>query len=223
MARKTSHKARGLQVGEVPTDRPIITLDIDGVLNAFDHGRELKSWQRPFEDDSVTYPINHSQMVRLPAEMCDEFGYFRGKGFVITWSDDCMADIARLAREGRATLVWLTSWNAYADFLGWKCFWRGEPSPVLGYIDSTNGGTRSSYVGKVRVLDALCERMLLERPGDPLPVIAFDDDQPWDSKRWDGSGLMPSFFHGVATDPRHGITKSQWDGMLELLDSYNGN
>ena len=217
MPRETSHKANELPIWEVPTDKPIITLDIDGVLNAFDYGRRLHSWQRPIEEEPALYRINHSQKVVLPVEMCDEYGYLRGRSFVITWSDELMADIAEVARTGEATLVWLTSWNAYADFLGWKCFWRKEPSPVLGYVDSTNGDTRSSYVGKVKVLDALCERMLFERPDNPLPVIAFDDDQPWDSKRWDGSGMMPGFFHGIATDPRHGITKSQWDGVLGIL------
>lgn len=222
MPRGTAHKAKELHVWEIPTDRPVITLDIDGVLNAFDHGRRLPSWQVPFEDDPSPYRINHSQRVTLPAEMCREYGYLPGQSFTITWSDDLMADIAEVARDGQATLVWLTSWNAYADFLGWRCFWRGEPSPVLGYIDSTYGGTRSSYVGKVRALDALCERMLFERPDNPLPVIAFDDDQPWDSKRWDGSGMMPSFFHGFATDRRHGITRSQWDGVLDLIDGRRG-
>lgn len=220
MPATTSHKARELSVSDIPTDRPVITLDVDGVLNAFDHGRKLHSWQRPIEDDPVLFRINHSRRVQVPQEMCDEFGYYGGHSFKITWSDELMGELEDVARKGAATLVWLTSWNEFADFLGWNCFWRRRPSPVLGYVDCTLGGRRSSYAGKVSAIDGICDAMQAAHPDGDVPyVISFDDDRPWESRMWNDPHAkpLPAFFQGIGTDPRHGITKSQLDGVLELI------
>lgn len=215
--------ARELSVADIPMDRPIVTLDIDGVLNAFDHGRELASWQRPVEDDPITYDIDHREDVEIPEQMCRDFGQPIGRSYWITWSSDLMADIAELAATGAVTIVWLTSWNGYADFLANTRFWPGADSPAAGFIDVTHGQRRHAYGGKVAIMDALCEAMMAAHPNDdPLPVIAFDDDQPWTAKTWDGSGMMPWFFHGIGTDPRFGITLSQWMGALDLIGEATG-
>lgn len=223
MVARTAHKARELAIADIPLDRPIVTLDIDGVLNAFDHGRERHEWDLPIEYAPMPYRINHSRKVTIPAEMCEQMGYWPGQSFRITWSDDLMADIAELAATGKVTLVWLTSWNEFADFLGWKCFWRGQASPVLGYIDCMLGGRRSSYAGKLIVLRSICQAMADAHPdGDAPMVVAYDDDAPWEWRGWrdgddDGRETLPDFFLGMKTDPRYGITKSQWEDVLEEL------
>lgn len=220
MPARTSHKARPLSVSDIPADKPIVTLDIDGVLNAFDHGKRLRSWQRPIEDAPTLFRINHRQRIRVPREMCERHGYRYGQSFKITWSDDLMDAIEAAAKAGDATFVWLTSWNEFADFLGWRCFWRGRPSPVLGYLDCTQGGASHAYTGKVGAFEELCWRMESAHPDGDIPgIVAFDDDKPWESRMWNERGAqpMPAFFHGVGTDPRHGITKSQWDETMGLL------
>lgn len=211
-----------IAIADVPTDKPIITLDIDGVLNAFDHGRDRPTWAADWEDDPIPYDIDHSERVTIPDEMCDEYGYMRGRSFVIQWASGLMEDLSEIAKSGKATFLWLTSWNAYAGFLANTCFWPDGSSPVSAYVDTTNGGYRSSYAGKVIAMDDLCERMMVDRPDDPLPIVSFDDDAPWESKAWNlgtsrGGALMPSFFHGIGTDPRNGITRSQIAALRDLL------
>lgn len=220
MPRVTSHKARELHVEDIPMDKPIITLDVDGVLNAFEYVRERYPWPFQVTDVPETYRINHSRKVVLPAEMCHQMGYWPGKSFTITWSDDLMADIAAVAEAGKANIVWLTSWNEFADFLGWKCFWRGNPSPAIGYVDCTLGRTRSSYVGKIHALWEMCSAMKAAcHDGEEAPgIVAFDDDAPWDYRSWNKEDEpFPSFFRGVATNPRYGITKTQWRTVLDIL------
>lgn len=220
MAKRKVPRARIVGIDEIPADRPVVTLDIDGVLNAFDHGRPRYSWQRPAEDEPVPYDITDVRRVTLPGEMCDECGYRHGQSFEIAWSADLMADIAELAESGKATIVWLTSWNDFADWL-WATHLRPDsPSPAFGCLDCTAGRTCSSHAGKVRVLRELCDMLEAVHPdGDAPPVVSFDDDAPWDYQGWGRSErLLPDFFHGVRTDPRYGITMSQWDGMLELID-----
>lgn len=221
---RTAHKAREISARDIPTDRPVITLDVDGVLNAFDHDRGSRMMGRRLEEAPVPYRINHSRKVTLPAEMCHQHGYGLGKSFRITWSDDCMADILSVAKSGMASIVWLTSWNEFADFLGWRCFWRGEPSPAIGYIDCTTGGMRSSYVGKLLAFFEVCEAMSDAHPdGDIPPVIAIDDDSPWTPRDWyreGGDDPLPDFFHGVATDPCYGLTRSQWEDVLGIFGDW---
>ena len=219
MPKREVPKARILDVSDIPTDRPVITLDIDGVLNAFDHGRSLPSWQKPIEDNPVTHDITDRKKVTLPTEMCEKCGYREGQSFVITWARTLMDDIAELAESGRATIVWLTSWNEFADWLGDECFWPGGKSPATGCIDCTIGGSRSSYAGKIRCLREICDALVAAHPdGDAPPVVSFDDDAPWDYQGWGRNEKpLPGFFHGIQTDPRHGITMTQWEEMLEIV------
>lgn len=225
MPATTAHKARELTVADIPMDRPIVTLDIDGVLNAFAARREGFSRRLLLDDDPTHYELSHSQRVVIPSEMRRLHGYRPGTSFRITWSDELMADIRILSESGDATVVWLTSWNAFADFLGWRCFWGDGPSPALGFLDSTTGMRRSSYAGKFVVLEELCKAMEVAHPdGDILPVIAIDDDAPWEERLWlslDRTGEMddpwPGCFHGIMTNPRYGITRTEWQEILALV------
>jgi hypothetical protein len=196
-------------------------LDIDGVLNAFDHAHGRRPWLRPVEDAPEPYRINHARKVTLPAEMCHKMGYLPGKSFTITWSDDLMGDIKAVVDDGLASIVWLTSWNEFSDFLGWKCFWRGLPSPAVGYMDCMLGGRQSAYTGKLISLIEICAAMEKAHPdGDVPAVISLDDDSPWMYSSWasdDATGSLAPFFHGIATDPSYGITKSQWKNVLSLI------
>lgn len=87
--------------------------------------------------------------------------------------------------------------------------WPGRPSPVIGYADAKADAERCTYASKRIAMKAICDAMTASRPDDPMPIISFDDDMPWDATMWGGGVEFPEFFHGIATDPQHGITKSQ--------------
>lgn len=211
--------AKAVAVDEIPTTRPVMTLDVDGVLNAYDHGREPSMWQPEVEDSPEPYDIDCDGTICLPYKPTGAYGHVKRREYRILWSTDMVRDIARAADEGKVTLLWLTSWNDEAGLLADEMLWPGRPSPVLGYVDAKGEAEHCTYDSKRVAMRAICDAMEAARPDDPMPVVAFDDDMPWDNLAW-GSGVeFPTFFHGIATDPRYGITKSQWRKALALVDA----
>jgi hypothetical protein len=210
--------ARLLTVDEVPTDKPIVTLDVDGVLNAYDHGREPSPWQPKVEDNPMPYAIDMDEVIALPYRPSGAYGHVSKREYRIQWSRDLMGAIADAADAGKATFVWLTSWDDEAGLLADELLWPGRPSPVLGYLDSKAGMPQTTFDSKRTVMAELCRAMEKSRPDDPMPIISFDDDQPWNDLMW-GTGIeFPKFFHGIGTDPRNGITQSQWDTATNIAE-----
>lgn len=198
----------------MPTDRPIVTLDVDGVLNAYDHGTEPSPWQPKVEDDPEPYPIHMDGTISLPGAPSDNGDSAKAREYRIQWSSELMDAIAQVADAGRITFVWLTSWDADAGILADRLLWPGRPSPVLGYIDSKSGQRRTTFASKRMAMARLCEAVAGSRPDATPPVISFDDDQPWNEMMWGRGPKLPGFFHGIGTDPRHGITRSQWEQAM---------
>lgn len=221
-ANRLDNLARLVAVADIPTDRPIITLDIDGVINAYDNGREPSPYQPKVEDAPKPYAVNRSETIRLPYKPTGAYGHVSKREFLIQWSDVLTAEIARIADEGKATLVWLTSWQDEAGLLASEMLWPGRPSPVLGYVDAKGDATRCTYASKRLAMRAICDAMETTRPDDPLPVISFDDDMPWDATAWGGGAEFPGFFHGIATDPRFGITESQLGQAMGIAEATDG-
>lgn len=214
--------APAVPVDALPTDRPIVTLDVDGVLNAYDFGREPSPYQPKVEDDPEPYGIDRGETITLPYQPTGAYGHVSKREYLIQWATGLADDVARAADEGVATFVWLTSWQDEAGLLASEMLWPGRPSPVIGYVDAKAGATRCTYASKRVAMRAICDAMESARPDDPMPVISFDDDMPWDAGMWGGGVEFPGFFHGVATDPRHGITRSQWRHAMGIAREATG-
>lgn len=216
---ESDKRARIIPVSEIPTDRPIVTLDVDGVLNAYDNGIAPSPYQPEVEDSPVPYDIDGDAVIALPYRLAGAYGHVSRREYRIQWSSMLMDDLADAADRGLVTLVWLTSWDDEAGLLADELLWPGRPSPVLGYIDSKDGATRTTYASKNRMMKAICDHMSQRRPDAPMPVISFDDDMPWDDLMWGTHVEFPEFFHGIGTNPRYGITMSQWSAALEVADA----
>ena len=208
---------------EVPTDRPVVILDVDGVLNAYDYGLEPSPWQPVVESNPEPYAIDREALIRLPYRASGAYGHVATREYPIRWSTELAGDLARLADDGRVTLLWLTSWNAEAGLLAEGLLWPGRPSPVIGYMDATGEDGRCSYASKRLVMKAVCDAMGQARPDDPMPVVAFDDDMPWDATTWGGGVEFPRFFHGIGTNPAHGVTRSQLRVVAGIVDETSQN
>ena len=208
-----------LGIGDVPVDRPIVTLDIDGVLNAYDSDRGPSPWVPPCEPLPVPYGLDRREDVRIPDEMCEEYGRRPGATLTITWSTALMGDLADLADGLGVTVLWLTSWNRFAGFLASTRFWPGGGSPAIGHIDVNRGGTCGSAAGKAIAIEELCARLTDAHPGgDVPPLVSFDDDAPWDALLWGRpANPLPGFFHGIRTEPAWGITMSQMAGLIDIV------
>lgn len=205
--------ARLIGVRDVPTDRPIVLLDVDGVLNAYDHGIAPSPWQPKVESDPIPYEIDREATIVLPAKRTAGGDGSEKREYRIAWSSELADELARAADDGLVTLLWLTSWNSDAGLLSDELLWPGRPSPILGYLDSKGDAERTTFATKNVVMRRVCDAVASS--GDrPVPVIAFDDDMPWDSLMWGIDAEFPPFFHGIGTNPAYGITRSQWRHAL---------
>lgn len=210
---------------ELACDKPLLLLDIDGVLNAYDHALAA--------DDVPTWPRYVTRFVTIPDDMADERGRARGIGYDVTWAPGLTEAIRTMASRDDVETVWLTSWNAYANHLANVCFWPGEESPVTRFLDTDSHRFRPNYLGQkyARIAEVLFARL---EAGVRAPVVDVDDEhvdvldharfmsrrarevpEAFDARMWDAVAEAP--YVAQTTNPAYGMTPSELNEVRRHL------
>lgn len=172
--------------------RPVWFLDVDGVLNAVRH---------PVDEDGY-------RRIDVPGPW--------GRSWGIVHSPAIVARVGRLARDGSASVHWLTTWMDYAArFLAPRLGLpelpvAGESSLGLALPEGPLGWWKAHAV----------DRYLAGHPG--VPLVWTDDDLD------DGTALALGAAHPgtptllIAPSPLTGLTPGDLDRVEEFLRTHGG-
>ena len=220
-----TERAEIIEAEALVDDKPLVLLDIDGVLNAYEHAYA--------DDETPSWDDYQKKYVELPDDMVKLFGYHHGTGYNITWSPTLTNRIRRLAESDDVDVVWLTSWNQFANHLANVCFWPDEKSPIRNFLDTDSHGFNPRYTIQkyMQTRDVLVARA---RAGVDAPVVNVDDEgihvrshaermlelsskypDAYEPDEW--RMAMDAPYTAIAPNPMFGITPSQMDAIEKAV------
>lgn len=179
-----------LDTSALNPDLPLMLLDVDGVLNAFQY--------RPAETDQPADAYTDLHEYDVPTDF--------GRTYRFWTSPTLIAEIAALHATGTVDIAWLTTWENQANT---------HAARVLGLptfpVAATRGGRFSDYYWKAR---AGLEAMQLGRP-----VIWIDDTEvtPTEIDAYRESDV-PHLL--IAPDPAVGLTRTHMDDVRQFIATH---
>jgi hypothetical protein len=180
--------------------RPLWLLDIDGVINAFEHPR-MQRWSIP------GLPVDKEENDRL-ADTFTDVEQFRvptsdGSIFTFVTSMTLVREIIRLHRSGLVEIAWLTTWQHDAV---------DEVSPIFGFPVFPVAATEDG--GWEWKTEAAMEALRLRRP-----IIWTDDDAiTLEAETLFSESDVPHLL--IAPSPEAGLTPAHMKMIEDFLRRF---
>lgn len=207
--------------------KPTILFDIDGVLNAYMHGKKPNVYYWIDETDDVDDPYDIDMLTQ-----CRFSKQSQKRGLPtytkIQWSSELAQDLYNFYQNNNVQYLWLTSWNEDANEIARQCLWQNNKPLMSGYIPtyihfSVNDSKRSQIIELRNIwLSKLRDGEIKTIP----PIVHFDDFNVKDPREeavvwptkygiWGNQPnshmkLNQSPYLFIQTHPAFGITKKQW-------------
>jgi len=203
---------RAIRRSDVPTDRPLLLLDVDGCVNVFDRERPSFFRNRYFEIDATG-------IVRF----CGMgLGGHEPPGLrKTTWvqySSELIGKIAETVDAGLCSVAWLTTWNEHAGVLE-EVLWPRRRHLSLGYVAWPMETATSAIDGKLRGVADLFADEQTERPIPPL--ILVDDHAPRVGDDCSLSAMVPRSPATLTIRPHggRGISRAEWVRVVSFCQT----
>jgi hypothetical protein len=174
--------------------RPLVLVDIDGVVNAFG-ARKVLAHQRAVRIGQyrIVLDTRHPEWF---AELAKEAE--------LRWATMWQAGAARQFSP-------VAGFGADWDFLGFDAWYAGQPMHVIRQARNMTGTGVGSYKWP----------MILEAGEAARPMVWIDDDMTDEQIIWAierSQRVAPTLF--IRPDPEHGFTVAQYKRVLNFVQTY---